>query len=637
MYVSQLGDNSDGRSWQTALHTIQAALLAVPDDQGGHQVVVRPDTYMEANLYPAHRGAAGSYNRLIGDFDGRLGSGASGWVVIDSGDPQRGFKSYDWWSTIRAYQQDWSPAHQEPTFSSQGWDRWSIGRVYATGGDAGLFFDLVKRPEAFSVVVEDCVGLGRAFGGGAANFLSREDEPVVFRRSWLGCLDWWGDAGAAYVRAEHAAPPSQPDVVFTGCTLIGPDNALQTGNPGFAGYTRVRFEDCQLLALNFSQPQGTPSSGVINSKVQGSLLHVDLINSTLAGFQVFGAGEGDVSYSATGRVQAYVQFQQPVPDGFVRRGEWPGQVFASVLPPQPGAALQPTSSLARTLTKLPGTFGEKIMESTPVVFQGRTLLFHSHRVDVPQPDLTQMYLLITDHDSHQELSRFGAQHSLGSAFVDGDTLHVFAANHVENDWFHDIQHFWTTDLRNWQHELAIPRAGDEHLLNSSVCRDDRGYLMAYESNVPVSFCFKFARSQDLRQWQKIPDLVFAGVGGREYSACPVIRYFQPYYYVIYLHAAIPEHNGWVSFLARSQDLQTWQLSPLNPILEAAADEGSNNSDVDLIEIDGQTYVYYFTGDQQTWGQLKRTVYPGPMKEFFESYFTGDAPLVEVNARQSPKP
>ena len=370
MYVSKLGDNTDGLSWQTAFHTVQAALLAVPDDQGGHQIVVRPDTYVEANLFPAHRGAAGSYNRLIGDSDGQLGSGATGWVVIDAGDPQRGFKSYDWWSTMRAYQQDWSPAHREATFSSRGWDRWRVGRVYATGGDAGLFFDLVKQTEAFSAVVEDCVGLGRAFGGGAANFVSREGEPVVFRRSWLGCLDWWGDAGAAYVRAEHATLPTQPDVVFTGCTLVGPDNALQAGNPGFEGYTRVRLEDCQLLALNFSQPHGTPSSGVIHSKMKGPLLHVDLHNSTLAGFQVFGAGEGQVSYTATGQVQAYVQYQQPVPDGLVRQTAWPEQVFASVLPAQPGVVLQPPSARARVLTKLPGTFGDRICESAPLAVSG---------------------------------------------------------------------------------------------------------------------------------------------------------------------------------------------------------------------------------------------------------------------------
>lgn len=137
LYVSTLGDDSDGSNWQKAFRTIQQALLAVPDDKGAHRVIVRPDTYFEANLYPAHRGAVGSYNELVGDVDGRLGSGTSGRVVIDSGDPQAGFKSYDWWSAIRAYAKGWSPAHTGEQFSSIGWDRWAFRQLYVTGSDAG--------------------------------------------------------------------------------------------------------------------------------------------------------------------------------------------------------------------------------------------------------------------------------------------------------------------------------------------------------------------------------------------------------------------------------------------------------------------------------------------------------------------
>jgi hypothetical protein len=87
LHVSKLGDNSNGRSWKTAFHTIQTALNAIPDDAGGHRIIVRPDTYAEANLYPAHKGARDSYNVLEGDWDGSFGSGAVGWVVIDSGAP----------------------------------------------------------------------------------------------------------------------------------------------------------------------------------------------------------------------------------------------------------------------------------------------------------------------------------------------------------------------------------------------------------------------------------------------------------------------------------------------------------------------------------------------------------------------
>ena len=156
--------------------------------------------------------------------------------------------------------------------------------------------------------------------------------------------------------------------------------------------------------------------------------------------------------------------------------------------------------------------------------------------------------------------------------------------------------------------------------------------MAYDTDLPVQFCFKFARSKDLAKWEKIDGLVFAGVGGKEYSGCPVIRYCKPFYYVIYLHAAIPGHNGWVAFMACSKNLADWEISPKSPVLEAENDEGINNSDVDLIEIDGKTYVYYCTGDQATWANVKRAVYPGPMHEFFESYFPKGVATVHVDAR-----
>jgi alpha-L-fucosidase/lysophospholipase L1-like esterase len=284
------------------------------------------------------------------------------------------------------------------------------------------------------------------------------------------------------------------------------------------------------------------------------------------------------------------------------------------------------STRKASLVKQAEVFAKEVVESTPVLYRGRRILVACHRPFCPSHAALydKMYLFLRDEQTGEVLSRFGEHHSLGSGFVEGDTLHVFAAEGPKTDWFQNIYHFWTNDLKTWKRELAVLRSGNEHLLNTSVCRDEQGYLMAYESDNPVGCCFKFARSKDLRTWQKLDGLTFAGPNGNAYSACPVIRYFKPYYYAIYLHTAIPGHNGWVSFLARSKDLITWELSPQNPILEATPAEGSNNSDVDLIEDAGKTYVYYCTGDQATWGELRRAVYPGSMKDFFESYFPKDA-------------
>ncbi|MCA9231130.1 MAG: hypothetical protein KDA57_10785 [Planctomycetales bacterium] len=340
LYVSKLGDNSDGSTWAKAYNTIQAALDAIPDNKGGHRVVIRPDTYMEAMLSPRFSGASGAYNELIGDLDGSLHSGTCGHVVIDSGDPQLGFKSYDWHGTIRSNTQGWSPEHTDPTFSAIIWDRWKLKNLYVTGGDAGLFWDLTNQIKPFTVVVEDCIGIGRAFGGGVASCLSRYDEPITFRRCHLWALDWWGDTAAAYVRIENKVMPVRPDIVFEDCSMASPQCALKAGNFGFDTSMRIKLVRCNLVALNFSQPQGTPIDGAIQSVEQGKLLHVDLEDTTVMGYKVFGVRVNketaqDIAYTTSGKVQAYVQFQQEVPPGFDRLKKWPSEVFQSILPQSP--------------------------------------------------------------------------------------------------------------------------------------------------------------------------------------------------------------------------------------------------------------------------------------------------------------
>jgi len=643
-YVSKLGDNSDGTSWQKAFRTIQAALDAVPDDRGGHRVIVRPDTYAEANLYPAHKGAVGAYDVLEGDWDGSRGSGATGWVVIDSGAPlavvrtnpkaptgnptfmvleqgnpeqETGLKSVDWWGPWRC----------DPAFSGSIWDRWVFRRLYATGSEGGIGWDMTSAAGCeFSAIVEDCVGLGRFAGACVMAHVNRPEEPVVFRRSYFMCLDVWGDAGGAYVRAHNHSMPQTPDALFEDCTLVGPDNALQVGYPGFEGYTRVRFDGCRLIVLNFSQPNGTPATGAVYSDLAGKFLHVDFHDCLVMGYKALGARSNDLfSYTTTGTNRAYVQYRQPVPAGFERLRFWPVEAFNDLLPerfmaPRPGTAERPK------LSKLPFAYGDA-MESTPVIFQSRPLLVTNRRDD------KATYLYIRDLTTGQEISRFGTNHSFANAFVNGAELNVFASESKTNDWFQSIYRFWSTDLTNWNRELAIPREAGEHLFNASVCRDNRGYLMAYESEKPVQFCFRFARSTNLSQWEKIPGLTFTGVN-HEYSACPVIRYFAPYYYVIYLHAAIPDHKGWVSFLARSQDLAAWELSPFNPILEAGPGEGINNSDVDLFEYEGSSYLYYATGNQQDWGAVRVAQFPGTMREFYARHFPPGAPFVRATAVQT---
>lgn len=234
--------------------------------------------------------------------------------------------------------------------------------------------------------------------------------------------------------------------------------------------------------------------------------------------------------------------------------------------------------LKAPLFKLPVTLGSA-MENTPFVFNGQTLLALNYRDDTKvntDAYKASMYLMIRDLSTGKEVARFGEGHSFVNAFVDGQALHIFATEGSDRDWFQSIYHFTSTDLKTWKRELAIAREDDERLFNCSVCRDDQGYLMAYESNLPVQFCFKFARSKDLA---------------------------------------------------------TWELSPMNPILAAGPGEGCNNSDVDLFEWEGNTYFYYATGDQSTWGSVRMAMYIGSMRQFFESCFPDGTATASVTAKR----
>ncbi|MFB3787735.1 MAG: family 43 glycosylhydrolase [bacterium] len=597
IHVSKLGDGSDGTSWAKAFPTIQAALDAVPDGRGGHRIIIRPDTYMEANLTPPYKGAKGNYNQLTVDFDGKMGSGSTGYAVLDCGDPQKGFQSVDWWSNFKA----------NPEFSGAAWDRWKIQHVYATGGDAGLFWDLPPKLEPFTIVVEDSVGIGRAFGGGAANFIARPDEPVVFRRCHLWSLDWWGDAGGAYVRAENKSKPDYPDVTFEDCVLVGPDNALQAGNPGFQGYTRVKLKGCRLIALNFSQPRGTPSTGIIHSKIEGQLLHADLEDCLLMGYKVFGAGQGEVSYSTSPPVEAYVQFEQEVPPGIHRLGDWPVQAFADLAPPPPVVS----SKLSKENRII-----NDYCELSPMEWRGTLCLLECIR-PASGGEQGEYYLRIRETDTGKILARFGEGYSLACAFVQDGTLYVYASRWGEGNSWNDVNLLMSPDLQNWQSRVVIQQE-NEHLFNSSVCATDQGYVMAYESDDPqyTPFSVKFAVSQDLVNWTKVPDAVFLK---DRYAACPCIRYAGGYYYILYLEHRAPRWH-FETYLARSKDLKEWEWSAANPVLRPDWNESINASDPDIIEYQGKTYLYYCISDQMTWAKIKRAVYPGPLREFLEGYF-----------------
>ena len=306
------------------------------------------------------------------------------------------------------------------------------------------------------------------------------------------------------------------------------------------------------------------------------------------------------------------------------------------------------------LIKLPFAFWDA-MESTPVIFNGRPLLVLDYRDDSKgwhDQYAASMYTYIVDLQTGQRIAEFGKGHSSHKAFVDGKRLYVFATEATNYEWFQNMYCFWTDDLKTWHRELAIkrrdhvPKGNLSAPLNGSVCRDDAGFVMAYVYFGDGFPWFEFARSNDLIHWEKVPDLAFAGQSGKQYSNTPAIRYFAPYYYVIFYTTVdeaghiVPNEKVclYASFMARSRDLVTWQLSPMNPILQPGPDDGISISDVELMELEGNTYLFYAASTQTArppgWSVVRVAMYLGPMKQFFESCFPEGAKMEEVTTRRA---
>lgn len=297
------------------------------------------------------------------------------------------------------------------------------------------------------------------------------------------------------------------------------------------------------------------------------------------------------------------------------------------------------------LVKLPFSFPAG-MENTPVLYKGRPLLVQNRR-STKRDEQEQADLFIGDLATGQEVAKFGVGFSFVSAIVNGDEMNVFGTRNTNQEWTKDIYRFWSSDLKTWKQELAVARENkDEHLFNTSVCRDEAGYLMAYEFSTGGSahWAFRFARSKDLVKWDEVPDLAFADQTEMSFCACPALRYCAPYYYVIYgiecgkglgrhYHYQLPT-TKYAAALARSRDLVLWEVSPCRgPMLDPIPGEGINNTDADLFEYEGNTYVYYGTGDQATWGTIRVALYAGPMKEMFEAHFPDGAATIKFDARK----
>lgn len=185
------------------------------------------------------------------------------------------------------------------------------------------------------------------------------------------------------------------------------------------------------------------------------------------------------------------------------------------------------------------------------------------------------------------------------------------------------------------------------LYNNSVCRDPDGYTMTFEVSAPAdivgtAYTNFYARSDDLLNWKFLGDDV--AFSKDRYTACPTIRWHNGWYYIMYLVCLDPRMvdgmETYETHIARTRDLQDYEISPLNPFMGAHEDDriianpdinteqrqrialapNINTSDLDLNEHDGEVVIYYNWGAQAGIEYMADARYDGTLGELLEGFF-----------------
>ncbi|MBQ7922184.1 MAG: hypothetical protein IJ325_06365 [Clostridia bacterium] len=299
--------------------------------------------------------------------------------------------------------------------------------------------------------------------------------------------------------------------------------------------------------------------------------------------------------------------------------------------------------LKKRLKKL-GTFEIGTVESTPIVWNDRLLIFQAFRgkrhemMDMRDHTVSEYRFL--DIETGEETPHFAPGHIFGCCYAENGKMYVHGCR--EGGRFLDT--FVSDDLVHWEESTALEFADDIKVFNTSVCKGPDGYIMAIEIGgqnpiVGMPFTIVFAKSDDLIHWEMLPmeDHIYAQ---DRYTACPVIRYYDGYYYMIYLE--LMEHCfRLIPFIVRSKDLSEFEMAVDNPIMFYSDEDKQivhperftkeqiafiqnavdiNNSDIDLCNWQGKTIITYSWGNQLCSEFLALAEYEGTEQEFLESFF-----------------
>ena len=312
------------------------------------------------------------------------------------------------------------------------------------------------------------------------------------------------------------------------------------------------------------------------------------------------------------------------------------------------AAFAPGLEAVQPVVRKLGTYDLFIVEATPIVFKGRLWIMEYIRWMSPDKhyrgnESGDSYFRFRDAEDMKTVTPpFAKGLHLGSAFVAGDCVVVTAVEGWGKGRFYQTE---SMHLVHWTKPRVILEDSRWKGYNTTVCRADDRYVMAFELSAPKDlvgprpFTMFFAESKDLREWKVIDGAVM----GREfYTGGPMLRYFDGWFYFFHLDGSY--EKGFNTRVRRSRDLRHWDLSPayaiaygpedrlIHPKGEFSAAEleyiakavDINASDLDMCEWNGRLFMFYSWGDQRGHEFAALAEADCTEREFCESFFRPDA-------------
>ncbi len=283
-------------------------------------------------------------------------------------------------------------------------------------------------------------------------------------------------------------------------------------------------------------------------------------------------------------------------------------------------------------------------ESSPFVWRGTAMRLELEDSNCGVDPNADSHAVIRVRDSGEIIARFGSGCYYYSLFTENDTAYVLGTvSEPTRLCGSEIRIFESRDLRHWESRSLFRNPGWEYY-NTSLTRSPDGYVLLLEAGAPREyvgehpFTLFFAHSPDLYHWTA-PDPT-QGFSKDRYMGGPFLRYSRGWYYLFSV-TELPCRR-YTNYVYRSQDLQTWYVSPYSPILMPGNDDRkiaphaadltpeklkqietgfiSSDSDVDLCEWEGKTLMNYNAGNQLGFYVTAEAVCDLPPDRFLESLF-----------------